>query len=243
MNHNINYILDSIRVTSSCSPEGEYGYNKKLSISRSKSVSDYLKKNFSGLGRKIINANIPEDWERLRLIVKNDSILSERTKAKLLTVTSIENIDDFEASFVNLPEYRYLRENIYPKLRSVNFEFFLHKRGVVKDTIHTTILDSTYMSGVESLAQLDYKKAVTKLLKYEDYNAALACLTAGYEETALKILENLKRKDAKSYYLLSIIYARNKKYKLAKNYFDKAVLLKPSLRHRANLDPELSDII
>lgn len=237
------YILDSIRVSSSCSPEGAYSYNQKLSQARSTAVSDYLKEQFGNLEKKVVTASIPENWDKLRLLIKNDSLISDKTKSKLLVPIKKQDLDDFEASFVHLPEYRYLREDIYPKLRAVNFEFFLHKAGVIKDTVHTTTIDSVYMSGVEALINLDYKKAVTKLLPYEDYNSALACLAAGYEETALDILEKLPKQNAHSLYLLSIIYARNEKYIIAKTYFEKAVKLEPTLKYRANLDPELADII
>ena len=56
-----------------------------------------------------------------------------------------------------MPVYRYLREKIYPQLRSVSFDFYLHRAGMQKDTVQTTELDTAYMAGLEALKNLDYK--------------------------------------------------------------------------------------
>ncbi len=39
-------------------------------------------------------------------------------------------------------EYAYIRSVIYPQLRAVNFRYSLRRKGMVKDTIHTTELDT-----------------------------------------------------------------------------------------------------
>jgi hypothetical protein len=141
-----------------------------------------------------------------------------------------------------MPEYRYLREKIYPSLRSVSFEFYLHRKGMVKDTVHTTVIDSVYMSGIAALKSLDYKTAVAMLRPYGDYNAALACLSAGYDHTALDILEKLDSQQPKVCYLMAMTYARLGKYGRAREFLGRAVGQMPALRFRANLDPELSEL-
>ena len=55
--------------------------------------------------------------------------------------------------------YQHLICELYPKLRTVRFEFHLHRKDMVRDTIHTTIIDSTYMAGVQALQNRDYKMA------------------------------------------------------------------------------------
>ncbi len=235
------YALDSIRVTSSCSPEGAYVYNEKLAEARSEAVVDWLGKGLDPLVG-LASRSVPENWDGLCRLVAADTVLSLAFKDKVLAGHTADDLDMVEKELSGWADYRHLRERVYPRLRTVNFEFFLHKRGVVKDTIHTTVVDSVYMEGVEALIELDYKRAVTLLLNYEDYNAALACLAAGYEETAQAILSRLEASSL-SDYLLAIISARRGENALALEYFKKAVNKEPALVHRANLDPELADII
>ena len=51
--------------------------------------------------------------------------------------------------------YPRLREVLYPRLRTVRFDFFLHRRGMVKESVQTTELDTTYMKGVAALKDRD----------------------------------------------------------------------------------------
>ena len=105
--------------------------------------------------------------------------MTETARKKILSLTEdLRRPDDVEAKLSRMEEYRYLREKIYPKLRSVSFDFHLHRAGMQKDTVHTTELDTVYMAGIEALRNLDYKKAVEKLRPYRDYNTALAYMSS-----------------------------------------------------------------
>ena len=114
---------------------------------------------------------------------------------------------------------------------------------MVKDTVHTTELDSLYMSGIDALKNLDYKKAVTMLRGYRDYNSALAFASADYNHSALDVLNELNLSDPKVCYLKAVILARLGVREEALKYYEMAVLYDPYMRHRANLDPELSEIL
>ena len=151
--------------------------------------------------------------------------------------------DSAETALSTLPGYIYLREKIYPRLRSVNFEFWLHRPDMAKDTVHTAELDTAYMSGVEAIRNLDYRKAVSLLRQYSDYNSALACLSAGYEETALSILAGIRQKSAKANYLAALVMARLDMKAEAMEYYSRSVIQDPSMKFRANLDPELSPLL
>jgi tetratricopeptide (TPR) repeat protein len=142
-----------------------------------------------------------------------------------------------------MPEYRYLREKIYPQLRSVRFDFYLHRKGMVKDTVHTTQVDSAYMSGVSSLMTMDYKSAVEKLRPYADYNSALAYLSAGYNHSALAVLASLDQTDPKVCYLMAMALSRLQRYDEAVAFFESALSVFPAFEFRANLDPEMSELI
>ena len=151
--------------------------------------------------------------------------------------------DDVERRLAALPEYRYMREKIYPKLRSVKFDFFLHRAGMVKDTVHTTEVDTAYMAGVQALKDLDYRRAVALLRPYADYNSALAYMSAEYNHSALDVLQKLDDTDPKVCYLMAMVLSRLEQRKMAEAYFRRALQYDPYLRHRANLDPEMSEFV
>ena len=249
-------VLDSLVVRASCSPEGAYRLNERLSLARSKAVTEAVSVP-AEMKRCLKTACMPENWGHFRKLVSNDTLLGRTSRDKILKLTqgldvigrregtadSAEAMDKAEAKLSGLPEYKYLREKIYPQLRSVSFEFHLHREGMVKDTVHTTVVDSVYMSGVEALKELDYKTAVGILRPYRDYNAALACLSMGYDHSALDILEGLDLQEPRVCYLMAMVLSRLERYGRAMECFEKALELAPALEFRANLDPEMSVLI
>ena len=112
-----------------------------------------------------------------------------------------------------------------------------------RDTVHTTELDSVYMQGVEALKNLDYRRAVELLRPYHDYNTALAYLSAGYNHSAIRDLESLSPPSAKTDYLMAIALARLGMFGEAREVYLRCIDRDPAMAFRANLDPELSDII
>ena len=249
-------VLDSLVVRASCSPEGAYRLNERLSLARSKAVTEAVSVP-AEMKRCLKTACMPENWGHFRKLVSNDTLLGRTSRDKILKLTqgldvigrregtaaSAEAMDKAEAKLSGLPEYKYLREKIYPQLRSVSFEFHLHREGMVKDTVHTTVVDSVYMSGVEALKELDYKAAVGILRPYRDYNAALACMSMGYDHSALDILEGLDLQEPRVCYLMAMVLSRLERYGRAMECFEKALELAPALEFRANLDPEMSVLI
>ena len=245
-------VLDSLVVTASCSPEGTYQINERLSRARSKAVTEAVSLP-AEMKRCLKTACMPENWGHFRKLVSNDTLLGSASQDKILRLThglehdrtavSADAMDQAEEKLSKLPEYRYLREKIYPQLRTVSFEFHLHREGMVKDTVHTTVVDTVYMKGVESLKALDYKTAVGILRPYGDYNAALACLSMRYDYSALDILERLDQQEPRVCYLMALVLSRLERHGRAMEYFEKALKLAPALEFRANLDPEMSALI
>lgn len=141
--------------------------------------------------------------------------------------------------------YSYAKKEIYPKLRTVKFNFYLHRKGMVKDTIHTTTVDSTYARGLQALADMDYHTAIALLGPYEDYNAAVAFVGLDRNLTALQILEPIKPEERTPQvnYILAIIYSRIGRVQDAVQCYLNSVEQEPSYRHRGNLDPEISVLI
>ena len=245
-------VLDSLVVTASCSPEGTYQINERLSRARSKAVTEAVSVP-AEMKRCLKTACMPENWGHFRKLVSNDTLLGSASQDKILRLThglehdrtavSADAMDQAEEKLSKLPEYRYLREKVYPQLRTVSFEFHLHREGMVKDTVHTTVVDTVYMKGVESLKALDYKTAVGILRPYRDYNAALACLSMRYDYSALDILERLDQQEPRVCYLMALVLSRLERHGRAMEYFEKALELAPALEFRANLDPEMSALI
>lgn len=244
------FLLDSLIITASCSPEGSYAYNSILSKSRSEAIKDYMSefvpKAWDG---KIRTAVLAENWLRLERMVSGDERLSELERKEFADIMNScgelhpGNMDIVEKRLSRHPQYKYLREKIYPKLRTVRFEFYLQRKDMVRDTVMTSELDTLYMSGVRALKDLDYKKAVTVLRPYDDYNAALSCIAAGYNHSALDILERLDGSDARVCYLKAMVYCRLNSREKAMEYFIKSVEYDPSLKYRANLDPEMYELV
>jgi tetratricopeptide (TPR) repeat protein len=151
--------------------------------------------------------------------------------------------DEKERQLSRQYHYRYLREKIYPRLRSVSFDFYLHRVGMIKDTVHTTELDTVYLAGLQALKELDYKKAVSLLRSYGDYNSALAYMSADYNHSALDLLMKLDETDPKVCYLRAMVLSRLEQYEEALKYYKLSISYDPYLEHRANLDPEMSEIV
>lgn len=239
------FVLDSLLIVASCSPEGSWKHNEVLSAKRSKAIMEYIREYVPDEWKDSLKtAVIPENWELLKRMVENDSVMTLTERRHIVgLVDKMDDPDRTERMLSKHPKYRYLREKIYPKLRSVSFDFHLHRVGMVKDTVHTTELDTVYMSGVDALRNLDYKTAVTKLRPYRDYNSALAFALADYNHSALDVLNILDLSNPKVCYLKAVILARLGIKDEALKYYEMATLIDPYLKHRANLDPELSDIL
>ena len=257
--------LDSIVVTASCSPEGSFEHNRKLSMRRSESVSNY----FEGFLRhwrdsvrrsgfhigldetyqeeapaeiRLLSRNNPENWTMLDALVREDGILTGKEKEEYARTACVREPDLREQRLQKLPSYRHIRESLYPRLRTVRFDFHLHRKGLQKDTVHTTVVDTAYMQGLQAIRDREYERAVTLLRPYKDYNTAVAFCALDYNASALEVLEPMERTD-KVLYLLAILYSRRGDDRRAVESYLKACRINPSFVHRGNLDPEISGLI
>lgn len=233
--------LDSLVIVASCSPEGSYANNRRLSAARSQAVKDYIRDFVPEDWRdSLVASELPENWEQLEKLVANDTVLGEASRKRILAeISADEDPDAVEARISRFAEYRYLREKVYPKLRSVSFDFHMHRIGMKKDTVHTTEVDTVYMAGVQAIRDMDYKKAVYLLRPYDDYNAALAFMSADYNHSALDVLSRLDDTDPKVCYLKAMVLSRLGQQEEAQKYYRICLAYDPYMRHRANLDPEM----
>lgn len=264
---NESFDLDSVVVRASCSPEGRYSLNKALSRRRSERVckhfQQYIRHYSDSLRRyqgfsvdeqghithaiavpriAFVSHSIPEDWEGLSEAVAADTVLSESEKMRFSALCALSDPDEREGAMRSESFYPYIKRALYPRLRSVRFQFHLHRKGMVKDTVHTTVPDTVYREGLQALMDHDYQRAFSLLKGYEDYNAAVAALALDRNAYARSILQKLPS-SPRIDYMLAILYAREGNYEPAVQHYLDACRKDASLIHRGNLDPEISALV
>lgn len=265
---NETFDLDSICVEAYASPEGAAKSNEALSERRARAASDYfshfaaqLSDSLSreagivlALGDEVIETGKPapisfnsrsggENWQMLDVLIESDEHLKDAAKQEYKQLAALYKDPDIrEKQLSRSPHYRYLREKIYPRLRVVKFNFFLHRKGMLKDTVHTTELDTVYMRGVQYLRDHDYEEALKRLQPYKDFNTAVAYVALDRNSSAMEILRRLEP-DGPVNYLLAILYSREGDEQSAVQCYVHACAQEPSYVHRGNLDPEISALI
>ena len=192
----------------------------------------------TGEGIRFIARNDAENWRMLDVLVAEDTVMGYEDKIAYINACELDDLDRREEVLQKLGCYRHLREKVYPRLRTVKFNFYLHRKDMQKDTVHTTVIDSTYMAGVQAIRDRDYETAVTLLRPYQDYNSAVALCALDYNASALAILERLPKTD-KVNYMLAIVYSRLGETEKAVRCYEEACRLNPGFVHRGNLDPEV----
>ena len=263
---NDEFAMDSIIVTASSSPEGTVAYNTRLTQRRSEAVAEYFRRyideyrdsvrgnegfvvdmtedprsepGMTGERILFVARNDAENWRMLDALVAEDTVMSYEDKIAYINACELDDLDEREEVLQNLGCYRHLREKVYPRLRTVKFDFYLHRKDMQKDTVHTTVIDSTYMAGVQAIRDREYETAVTLLRPYQDYNAAVAFCALDYNASALAILERLHRTDQVNY-MLAIVHSRLGEIEKAVRCYEEACRQNAAFVHRGNLDPEIS---
>lgn len=183
-----------------------------------------------------------EDWAKLDEMIEKDTLLTDAEKARYRELSAKTNLDEREKLLRGESWYRRIERDMYPKLRTVRFTFALHRKGMVKDTIHTTELDSTYMDGVQAIRDHDYERAVALLAPYQDINTAVAYVALDRNVSAMEILKDLPRTPSVNY-MLALIYARQGDDQNAVQHYLHACEQDRSFVSRGNLDPEISALI
>ncbi|WP_085537245.1 OmpA family protein [Massilibacteroides vaginae] len=241
-------IMDSISMTATASPEGSAALNKSLSMQRSESLKNYLIKKTDdkeSIDTLISAKAIGEDWDRLTAKIVNAAYEDLPHKKEILSIIESESNPDERESQIKkkyAEDYAYISQHIYPDLRAVHFKFNLHRRDMIKDTIHTTVIDDYYHRGVDYLQQRKYKDALVILSDYNDFNTGVCLMSLGYDGRAYEILSGTDD-NANRNYLLSILATRLRREEDAVRYFLKACEEDESKIWRGKLDPEINRIM
>lgn len=236
--------VDTITLTAASSPEGAYAFNDRLSQGRAQALKRYLVRRYGRSIDTMLTVRwVAEDWQELTNRIRTDREVVNRD-AILELIVAEKNPDRREQAIRQQfsKEYAYIRSVIYPQLRAVNFRYNLRRKGMVKDTIHTTELDTTYTRGVELLQKRKYAKALYILNDYNDRNTVVAHLSLDHNERAMELLATMP-KDAVTEYLRAIACSRLGRKEEGRRHFLEACRLDERMEYRGNLDPEIAELL
>ena len=236
--------VDTITLTAASSPAGAYAFNDRLSQGRAAALKRYLVRRYGKSIDTMLSVQwVAEDWAELTNRIRTDREIINRD-AILELIAAEKNPDRREQAIrLRFPkEYAYIRSVIYPQLRAVNFRYNLRRKGMVKDTIHTTELDTAYARGVELLQKRKYAKALYILNDYNDRNTVVAHLSLDHNERAMELLATMP-KDAVTEYLRAIACSRLGRKEEGRRHFLEACRLDERMEYRGNLDPEIAELL
>ncbi|HJF89124.1 MAG TPA: hypothetical protein K8W14_04690 [Alistipes onderdonkii] len=238
------FYVDTITLTAAASPEGSYAANNILARARAEALKRYLVRRYGRSIDTMLTVRwVAEDWAELTTRIRTDREIVNRD-AILELIAEEKNPDRREQAIRQQfsKEYAYIRSVIYPQLRAVNFRYNLRRKGMVKDTIHTTELDTTYTRGVELLQKRKYAKALYILNDYNDRNTVVAHLSLDHNERAMELLATMP-KDAVTEYLRAIACSRLGRKAEGREHFLEACRLDGRMEYRGNLDPEIAELL
>lgn len=238
------FYVDTITLTATASPEGSHAANERLARGRAEALKRYLVKRYGRQIDTMLTVRwVAEDWEELVRLIKGSRELPHRDEI-LELIASEKNPDRRE----QLIRHRYptayarIKAQLYPLLRAVSFRYDLRRKGMVKDTIHTTELDTAYARGVELLQRRKYARALYILNDYNDRNTVVAHLSLDHNERALELLAALP-KDAITEYLKAIACSRLGRKEEGRRHFLEACRFDERMEYRGNLAPEITELL
>mgnify|MGYP000445814709 FL=1 len=249
--HGINYtgefLIDSIRMTATSSPEGSADMNLFLSKGRALALKKYLARRSDdreGVDTLFRPRWTGEDWNRLHgLVLADDSLENKSYLLRIMKET--DNPDNREYALRKYSaDYKRIREKHYPLLRGVEFKFHLHRRNMLQDTVVMPVIDTTYMHAVKMIEDRQYRQALAILdVSYpDDYNTAVCLMSLGYDKRALEIMTEQTDTSDRNY-LLAILYSRLKREEDALKMYVKSCDQDASKIWRGRLDPEINKLI
>lgn len=235
------FLIDSIILTASSSPEGCWSHNAALARGRALALRERLG---TELGDRIpVTVRwCAEAWGELERLIRADSAIT-RKESVLELMARYDDPDrrerELRGRYPGL--YDYIRERYYPRLRAVDMRFCLRRAGMVKDTVRTTEVDTAYRRGVALMNGRRYREALAILGTYRDRNTAIVLLSLGYDSQAAEVLSALPA-SAENQYLFAVALSRLGRTVEARDRYRAACALSPRMKYRGALDPEISTL-
>ena len=121
--------VNRIVITGICSPDGSWVYNENLANKRAESVRNYLVEK-ENIDNNLLDVKyIAEDWNGLKKLIEESDLAN---KQKMLDIIDqVSNPDQREAALRQLPQFSYIKQNFYPKLRKVSYEIYYTVKEVI----------------------------------------------------------------------------------------------------------------
>lgn len=143
--------MDFITVTAAASPEGSTAGNDKLAADRAMSVKSYLMWKYPFMDRdRILTFSIGEDWTGLRKMVSDDETAPYRDQ--VLTILDSELDSNAKRTALkrlgNGSAYRYIADNMLPKLRGAAACMIYYKEDPKPVYITETQVDTVYVDRI-----------------------------------------------------------------------------------------------
>ena len=237
------FYVDAVTLAAASSPDGPALLNEGLAERRARALKSYLARRFGQQVDTLLTVRrIGEDWATLAELIRSRKEV--RHREEILTLIASENDPDRREALLRgrYPEaFAWIRENLYPALRAVVVRYDLRRVGMVKDTVHTTVLDSAYMRGVRLLQERRYDEALRVLGRYGDRNTVVALLSLGRNGQAEELLKRLPE-DAVTEYLRAVVCMRLGRRAEGRRHYDEACRREPRMVYRGNLDPEINEL-
>ena len=106
----------TLDVVTYSSPEGNYTYNLRLSERRAKTISDYIRSKYQGIGLNIVSG--AESWDDLRANVLTDTRLGESSRRAILDIIDSDYEPDYKEKLLKANSaYKSLYSNYFRGLR------------------------------------------------------------------------------------------------------------------------------
>ena len=127
MTQDPNIFVQQIKIHGWASPESPYEHNRMLATNRAKSLTDYVRNTYKLPANVFAPAEAtPENWIGLREAVEKMSTATLPHRAEILALIDDNSIapDPKEKKLKQKypQEYRYLLQNVYPRLRRSDYE-------------------------------------------------------------------------------------------------------------------------
>lgn len=232
--NNPDYTVRSIRVEGFASPEGSYSNNIRLAEGRARSIIDYIVGR-TNLGREMFTVGrMTENWDGLRDTLQKNPELPGHY-AVLALLARQPDTEQVKTEIKRIPEYKYLLENVYPRLRlssyTVEYEVKAYEapeaRKVIEINPSALSAEEMYAVAVEHGINTEQGQRALSILNrhYPQSDITLTyqgirLLEIGKYAEAVTTLENVTEKNATVLNGLAVAYAYQEDYERAQRILE-----------------------
>lgn len=233
--------INSITISSYASPEGTWEYNLKLSERRAASLTRWLRGNYDLAGIALSSRGYGEDWEGLEKLVREDPVMPEGEKGRVLEI--IGNTDVFDGRERLLMQYnegrtyRYMLANLFPMLRRsayrITFTVPEYSIETIKEVFKSypsmlSLYEFYLLANQYEPGSTQFKEVIVQAARIfpEEKSSRITMGVFSYlsndVSAALKFLQGLED-DPEAWIYFSAFHARNNELDKAEYYAKKAV--------------------